>query len=217
MSVPGLTGTWQQRNKQLYEKLGSPQGKYTGSYNQNIWLLDQIKKGNYGQPAPAQSPAQPVASAGTTAGTRAAEGAPVASFDTILSRDQYADPNLVQSGIDTRTAQYFNPLVQEARTGIEGDFANRGLSRSGARNTGVLSSYSDFLDQERSMQEQLLAARQAEIQQGYDLERKKYEENPTGYTKSTTEYKPYEKQEPEQSPYRYAQSYRDWVKDRYKV
>ena len=47
MKVPGLTGTWQQRNRQLYEKLGSPLGPYTGSYDQNAHLLKQIQANNY--------------------------------------------------------------------------------------------------------------------------------------------------------------------------
>lgn len=47
MKVPGLTGTWQQRNKQLYEKLGSPLGAYKGNYDQNIMLLNKIKSNDY--------------------------------------------------------------------------------------------------------------------------------------------------------------------------
>jgi hypothetical protein len=47
MKVPGLSGTWQQRNRQLYEKLGSPLGKYAGSYDQNSYLRNQVKSNNY--------------------------------------------------------------------------------------------------------------------------------------------------------------------------
>lgn len=57
MNVPGLSGNSYQRQQQLYQKLGSPQGNYSGTYNQNIWLLSQVQKGNYGQPAPAAAPA----------------------------------------------------------------------------------------------------------------------------------------------------------------
>lgn len=68
MNVPGLSGTWQQRNKDLYYKLGAPYGTYQGNLQQNLWLLDQIKKNNYfkaSQPwnpqpaAPAPAPAAP--------------------------------------------------------------------------------------------------------------------------------------------------------------
>ena len=47
MKVPGLSGTWQQRNADLYKKLGSPMGNYTGSYSQNVWLLNQLKNNDY--------------------------------------------------------------------------------------------------------------------------------------------------------------------------
>ena len=62
--VPGLTGSWQQRNRQLYEMMGSPMGAYKGDYAQNIMLLNKIRQTNYfagglpGQPAP--QPAAPV-------------------------------------------------------------------------------------------------------------------------------------------------------------
>jgi len=59
MNVPGLTGTWKERNRQLYEMLGSPQGAYKGSYEQNINLLNQLKKNNYFKSGlPGQAPAQ---------------------------------------------------------------------------------------------------------------------------------------------------------------
>ena len=47
MNVPGLSVTWLQRNKDLYYKLGAPYGTYQGNLQQNLWLLDQIKKNNY--------------------------------------------------------------------------------------------------------------------------------------------------------------------------
>jgi hypothetical protein len=62
MDVPGLTGSWQSRNKQLYEKLGSPMGPYEGTYSQNIMLLNKLKENDYykgGLPGekPKQAPA----------------------------------------------------------------------------------------------------------------------------------------------------------------
>lgn len=49
MKVPTLTGTWQQRNAQLYAKLGgsSKYGTYKGNLQQNSWLLNQIRTTNY--------------------------------------------------------------------------------------------------------------------------------------------------------------------------
>lgn len=77
MGVPGLTGTWQQRNAQLYKALGSPMGAYKGNLQQNLYLLDQIKNKNYGSLTPAPQPA-------ATAPTPAQPAVP-------LSR-QYTDP-----------------------------------------------------------------------------------------------------------------------------
>jgi len=49
MKVPTLTGTWQERNAQLYSKLGgsTKYGTYQGNLQQNLYLLDQINKNNY--------------------------------------------------------------------------------------------------------------------------------------------------------------------------
>ena len=72
MNVPGLSGTAYQRQQQLYQRLGSPQGAYAGTYNQNIWLLGQVNKGNYGLPKPAPAPApKPPAAAPVTAASAA--------------------------------------------------------------------------------------------------------------------------------------------------
>lgn len=57
--VPGLTGSSYERQKQLYQRLGSPLGNYTGSYQQNIWLLQQIAKGNYGTQQTTPEPTTP--------------------------------------------------------------------------------------------------------------------------------------------------------------
>lgn len=55
--VSGLSGNSYQKQKQLYERLGSPMGSYRGTYDQNIWLLNQIRSGNVGgQPKPQTKP-----------------------------------------------------------------------------------------------------------------------------------------------------------------
>jgi hypothetical protein len=57
-NVPGLSGNSFQKQQQLYEKLGSPMGPYKGTYDQNIWLLDQVNSGNHGQQQPQAQPQQ---------------------------------------------------------------------------------------------------------------------------------------------------------------
>lgn len=54
--IPGLSGNSFQKQKQYYEMLGSPQGPYGGSLQQNMWLLGQISKPNYGLPQAAPTP-----------------------------------------------------------------------------------------------------------------------------------------------------------------
>lgn len=58
MNVPGISGgNAYERQAALYNKLGAPKGGYSGSYDQNIWLLNQIHSGNFGgAPAPAAAP-----------------------------------------------------------------------------------------------------------------------------------------------------------------
>lgn len=47
MNVPGLSGSWENRNKKLYYKLGAPYGTYKGNLTQNMWLLNQIRNNNF--------------------------------------------------------------------------------------------------------------------------------------------------------------------------
>ena len=97
MNVPGLTGTWQQRNAQYYKALGSPMGAYTGSLQQNLYLLEQIKKQNFPQVKPAPAPAaQPVVA------TAAAPAQTLAQ--------QYADPLTGQIKSAAAIPQYENAM-----------------------------------------------------------------------------------------------------------
>lgn len=93
MGVPGLTGTWQQRNAQYYKALGSPMGAYKGTLQQNLYLLDQIKKQNFPQ---APAPAQPTVTAPQTT-------------PTDLAR-QYTDPLTGQLKNAAEIPQYENVM-----------------------------------------------------------------------------------------------------------
>lgn len=222
MNVPGLTGTWQQRNSQLYAKLGSPMGKYTGSLQQNLYLLDQIKKNNYfqgglpGQAAP-QTQQAPASSAGAQAGVSATEGTVQTPWGEVMPWEQYFDPNLAQSAIAQRSARYFDPLVSQARQGIESDFAGRNLTRSSMRGKGVLDMYRDMADQEQTMREQLYGQREGEAKQDYRYQQSLYEKDPKGYTPAPPTSGGYEYQFPEESPQRYSQTYRDWLRRSYNI
>lgn len=107
MNVPGLTGSAYQRQKQLYERLGSPQGPYSGSAAQNNWLVGKINSGQTGVPTPA-APTAPVA---TT---------PAQTTQQALA-NQYAEP-AVKTGTAAAASpkmgsmtSYWDQLIPQAR------------------------------------------------------------------------------------------------------
>lgn len=221
MYVPGLTGTWRQRADQYMRALtGRP---YDGSLQTGLYLLDQIKNRNFPQ-APAQqaavtlvAPTAPVASAGTTAGQSAAPKR-VANFATeVMPFEQFWDPNLARSAIAQRTSAYYNPLVENARQGVESDFASRGLTRSSQRGRGVMDVYRDMAEKEQTMREQLYGNIQGQAKEDWGFQQALYEDRPDEYKKSTFDKSNYEYQYPDESPQKYAQSYRDWMRNTYKI
>ncbi len=75
-NVPGLTGSWKERLAQYYKQLTGK--NYRGTLDEGLYMLDQIKKGNYAQPqtTPASTPASTdlatgYAQTGVTAGQNA--------------------------------------------------------------------------------------------------------------------------------------------------
>jgi hypothetical protein len=228
MNVPGLSGRWQDRNRQLYEKLGSPMGVYQGNLQQNLYLLDQIRKNNYfksglpGQvkattPTPEALAPKPAPTVKDTATTAAKETVPQTPWGDVMPWEQYFDPNLVKSSAAQQTSRYFDPQVQQGREGIEGDFAGRNLTRSGQRGEGVLDMYRDFADKEATMIEQLYGQREGEAREDYGFQQGLYEESPKGYEATKYKVDPYEYQYPEESAQRYSKSYRDWLRSAYKM
>ena len=167
---------------------------------------------------PTPAPAAPApASAGATAGQSAAPKR-VANFATeVMPFDQFWDPNLARSAIAQRTASYFDPQAQRAREGIEGDFASRGLTRSSQRGRGIMDMYRDMGDKEQTMREQLYGGIQGQAKEDWGFQQKLYEDRPDEYKKSTFDKSNYEYQFPEESPQKYAQSYRQWLRSAYNI
>lgn len=222
MHVPGLSGTWQQRLAQYYKALT---GKtYKGSLSEGLYMLDQISKRNFpqapgwGQPAPTPAPAPaptPVATP-VSAGTSAGQEAKRDPWESVMPWGQYFDENLVRSSEAARAARYFDPLIQRGREGIEGEYAQRGLTRSGARTTDIMRMYEDMRDEEEKMREQLYGTRLAEAKGDYGNLQSLYESNAKGFKPSTYSYTPYEYEAPSESPYKYASTYRQWLNNLYK-
>lgn len=139
--VPGLSGSSFQRQKQLYERLGSPKGPYRGSYNQNIWLLNQIKRGNFGtqkknrRPAPKPKPKR---------NTQPSKGKNVAEkyADAVGANDVYQGPvfgevlpfyeawEQMRPAVTAEAEAQVNPFIERAVNRETTQF-NRELARSG--------------------------------------------------------------------------------------
>jgi hypothetical protein len=124
MSVPGLNGNTAERQAQYYQNLGSPMGAYKGSYEQNMYLWNQIQKGNYSKspvakPAAKPSSIIPVPTARTP-------------FSQVLPYEQVFNPQLMTSFAESQ----INPEIQ--RQGLDATRnLNRGLAASGRYRTGI--------------------------------------------------------------------------------
>lgn len=126
MSVPGLSGTAFQRQKQLYEKLGSPMGKYVGNASQNNYLIGQVRAKNYGS-APAQAAAAPQTQAATQQ-TLANQYAEMAGAKNVYKGPVFSEVLPLQKAWDQ-----FDPLAQQEAEAQINPFVNRQL-RQDSRN-----------------------------------------------------------------------------------
>jgi LysM repeat protein len=169
------------------------------------------------QAAPAPVAPAPVVNQAQTGAQQAAEEVPKIPFEQILNFEQFFPEQLARSSIAQRSARYYDPLVAQAQEGIMGDFANRGLSRSGQRSKTVMDTYKDFADKEATMREQLYGTVYGQAKEDHRYQEGLYEKNPTGYQKQTFDKSNYTYQFPEESPQKYSQSYRDWMRNAYKI
>lgn len=124
MEVPGLNGTPGERQRQLYERLGSPMGGYTGSLEQNLWLLNQINSGNVGQAAPMQSAPTPTYTVPTPQA--------VTPFESVLPYENIFNKQLIQSLAESQVL----PEVQRQQDTSMTDY-NRTLGGTGGYRSGV--------------------------------------------------------------------------------
>lgn len=166
----------------------------------------------------AQAPAQAaIANPGSLAGSTA-PGAGGTGFGDILKYSDYFSPELAKSAAAQRSARYYDPLVDESQRTTLGGYASRNLGRSGMRGRDLLKMYQDYADEEKQMRDKLFGEREKEALEGYNTERSRWEENPTGYTKPTTTAQTgYDYQFPDESPQKYSKSYRDWLREAYKM
>jgi hypothetical protein len=158
--VPGLSGSSYQKQKQLYERLGSPNGSYTGSTNQNLWLLGQIQRGNYGtqaqsapaaQQAPTSSPDTNLAqSYADQAGAKNVYKGPV--FGEVLPfQKAWAQ---MQPTVEAEANAQVNPFIQRQQKAQSSQFYNQlagqGASRFGSAQGGIGTIQADMEKQRRA-------------------------------------------------------------------
>lgn len=187
------------------------------SYVIRVGQVLNIPDNLVGNSAGSTTPGAPIANPGTSAGSTA-PGAGGVGFGDLLSWDDYFSPELAKSAAAQRSARYYDPLVAESQQSIYGDYAGRGLSRSGGRAKTTMDMYRDMADEEAKMREQLYTTREGEAKTNYNLERSRWEENPTGYEAPTEKGNTsYDYQFPEESPRRYSRSYRDWLRKTYNI
>ena len=147
----------------------------------------------------------------------AAKDVPKIRFEDMLSFEDFFPGELARSSAAQRTSRYYDPLVQEGQESLMSDYAGRGLSRSGARGKGIMDLYRETADQEATMREQLYGAQESQAKEDYGYQRGLYEDNPSGYEKTTAETPTYEYQYPEESPQKYSSSYKNWLKSAFKI
>lgn len=136
MNVPGLTGSSSERQRQLYERLGAPMGSYTGSLDQNSFLLNNINQGNTGQAAAtpqAQTPRQVAMNTQPTIpGTTFPVPNKMTPFEEVLPYDRVFNRDFVnQLGMQ----QIMPEISRERRSSMRE--LDRGLAGSGAFRMGV--------------------------------------------------------------------------------
>lgn len=167
MKVPGLTGTWQQRNKDLYYKLGAPLGSYSGNYKQNMWLLNQLQKNNYfagGLPgAKPKTAATPVDPRQAISDATLKNVKPVGNFQDIMPESKWNQPfdewtrNYVKDYMEPEWRRnVYEPAMKEAQAQLEklnNKIGGSGNYMSGASSRDLNDASNQILRQEEQMRQ----------------------------------------------------------------
>lgn len=171
MNVPGLSGTWQQRNKDLYYKLGAPYGTYQGNLQQNLWLLDQIRKNDYfkanqpwnPQPAP-QPTATPVDPRQSIAESTLSKVAPTPNFQEVMPQetwnsvfDEWTRNFVNEYVLPEWQEQTYKPEMENMTRALENLNKQIGVSgswRSGTANKSLSRAAEDSIKQEALLRQQ---------------------------------------------------------------
>ena len=163
---------------------------------------------------PGQAPTQPktttpTQSAGAQQGAAAAPK--MTPFSEVLGFDQYFDPNLARSSAEQISAAYYAPIAERGRQNIEGDFAARGLTRSGMRGSQVGDFYQDLGQRQQADIEQDRVQFQRDAQQEYSKLQELYEQSEGKEKPSSSAFEAYGYTPPQVSAGRYGTTYQQWL------
>lgn len=211
-NVPGwnTSAVWNKIAPQLRSK--NPGRIYPGEVINLSSVLPQTAK------ATPSTPSTPTPSRATSEATSAAAAAPQLDFKKdVMPWEQFFDENLALSSAAQRAGGYYTPMLQRGRENVESDFASRGLTRSSQRGRSVMDLYKDMADQEQKMRDQLYGQVEKEARENYGFQQSMYEEDPRGYKPSKYKTEPYKYEYPVESPGKYGQSYRDWLRSTFKI
>ena len=175
MKVPGLSGDWRKRQADLFKRL-YPNDTYTGSYEQNIKLLNAIRSGNYGTATNTEINKDPIQKLAERFVKK--NGTPSKSFNDLYGTEQeYVDKYkpVVQKGIEQQVNKYYAPQIDAGMEKIRTTLANRGLFRSGIRAKEENQFMEDIADKETQMGANLYANRERELIDRYNKNRVDYE------------------------------------------
>lgn len=175
MKVPGLSGDWRKRQADLFKRL-YPNDIYTGSYDQNIKLLNAIRSGNYGVATNTEVSKDPIQKLAEQFVKK--NGTPSKTFNELYGTEtDYINQfkPAIQKGVEQQVNKYYAPKIDEGMAKIRTTLANRGLFRSGIRTNAENQFMEDIADKETQMGANLYANRERELINRYNKNRIDYE------------------------------------------
>lgn len=137
---------------------------------------------------------------------------------------------LAQEGVRMQLEKQFEPVITQGIGNIKQEFSNRGLLRSGIRSQSENRFLGDTASEFATQAEQLLAQREGQAGDFWNVQQRRYEKSPTTYKGTpASSYSAYTVQAPQaqqgiqdvyggagtyQTPegYSYLQAYRDYLK-----
>lgn len=179
MDVNGLNGNAGQRQAQLYNQLGAPQGGYTGSLGQNTWLLNQINAGHTGVP---QSAAPTQANNGFVPPAPQ----PITPFSQVMDMSKIFPQSQINAFANSQVAPDINRAQTQATDQLNRTMAANGQYRTGSA-VQQLQNLSDSYGRQLKEQTASFSGNVNDwLNNWYNEQYKSYNENPSRYVLPAT-------------------------------